>query len=104
MQWYTKVGKASTWVEGIPVRGNRTKIRLGTAIATFVDGKYPNKRTGNHAALYISQFSGGIWVMDQWASENAINARLIKFKGRNADGSYVDPSNNADAFSVIMHE
>lgn len=65
VQWYTRVGRTSGWVEGIKVKGNT--IKKGTAVATFVDGKYPNKSSGNHVAFYISQSVTGIKVMDQWS-------------------------------------
>ncbi|GGO67767.1 BPSL0067 family protein [Bowmanella pacifica] len=104
VQWHTKVGKADTWREGIKVKGNASQISKGTAVATFVDGRYPNLPHGNHAALYLSQDGTGIWVMDQWSTKPAISKRKMLFKGLNADGSYKDPSNNGDALSVIMHE
>ena len=101
---YTKAGKASTWDEGTVVKSNGGTIVKGTAIATFVDGKYPNKLTGNHAAFYISQNSAGIKVMDQWSggSKPKVSSRTLSFKGQKADGTYIDPSNNGDAFSVIL--
>ncbi|MDN2658224.1 BPSL0067 family protein [Neptunomonas phycophila] len=104
VQWYTKVGKADTWREGIQVRGNASEIVSGTAVATFENGVYPNRSHGNHAALYISQDSQGIWVMDQWTSKPSISKRKMLFRGKNSDGSFVDPSNNGDALSVIIHE
>lgn len=90
------------WSEGAKVVGNNS-LEPGTAIATFVDGKYPNKPHGNHAAFYVGQASDGIYVLDQWASPNkpTVSQRLLYRRGRNPDGSYVSPSNNADAFSVI---
>jgi len=104
VQWYTKVGLAITWKEGIKVRGNGAHIRKGTAVATFVDGKYPNKSHGNHAALYISQDAMGVWVMDQWNAPNkpTISKRRMNFLGKTEGGDYRDPSNNGDALSVIM--
>lgn len=103
VQWHTHAGKAVSWKEGVRVKGNGAKIKSGTAIATFVDGVYPNKDHGNHAALYLSQDSIGIWVVDQWIGKPVISKRRIRFIGKRADGSYLDPSNNGDAFSVIMH-
>ena len=76
-------------------------IIIGTAIATFVEGKYQNHGTGNHAAFYISQDAVGIWVVDQWSTSGTIRKRQLRFKGRNKDGTFIDPSNNGDAFSVI---
>jgi hypothetical protein len=57
------------WRAGTKVKGN-LNITRGTAIATFVDGKYPNKPHGNHAALYIKQDAIVIWVIDQFVSNN----------------------------------
>jgi hypothetical protein len=104
VQWYTYAGKANLWREGIKVKGNGHKIAKGTAIATFVNGKYPNKKSGNHAALYISQNASGIRVMDQWTSKPTVSSRVLSYKGKHPNGTYIDPSNNADAFSVIMVE
>lgn len=100
------VGATSTWREGSKVKGN-TKIAAGTAIATFVNGVYPNKSSGNHAAYYISQSGSGIRIMDQWSNDKnkpTISSRSIRFKGQNSNDSYITPSNNGDAFSVIIHE
>lgn len=104
VQWYTKAVLARFWKEGVAVRGNSAKIMKGTAVATFVDGKYPNKPYDNHAALYISQDASGVHVMDQWKSKPTIGKRLMRFKGKKADGIFIDPSNNGDALSVIMIE
>ncbi|WP_079433977.1 BPSL0067 family protein [Zoogloea sp. LCSB751] len=104
VQHYAKAPHTSTWREGDKVKGNLT-IRRGTAIATFVNGKYASNAHGNHAALYISQDVGGIWVMDQWKGDPKkpkVSKRYILFKGTWKDGSYADPSNNADAFSIIQ--
>lgn len=104
VQHYANLPHTSTWSAGPVVKGNTT-IAKGTAIATFVDGKYPNKAHGNHAAFYISQDATGIRVMDQWAGDKSkptISSRPLLFKGRNKDGSFKDPSNNADAFFVIQ--
>ncbi|MDH5328109.1 MAG: BPSL0067 family protein [Gammaproteobacteria bacterium] len=54
--------------------------------------------------LYTSQDGSGVWVMDQWSTKPSISKRKMFFLGKNADGSYVDPSNNGDALSVIMHD
>jgi len=103
VQHKANVPHTSTWREGKRVRGNQT-IRKGTAIATFENGRYPNRPTGNHAAFYIRQDVGGIWVMDQWQGDPLkprVSSRHIKFKGQHSNGSFVTPSNNGDAFSVI---
>ena len=57
-------------------------LRKGTAIATFdKDGKYANKVTGNHAAIYLIQDNNGLWVYDQWVSQGAVKKRYIGFRG-----------------------
>lgn len=103
LQHYAKLPNTSTWKQGEAVFGQFT-LAKGTAIATFVDGKYKNLPTGNHAAFYLSQDAGGIWIMDQWASDTIkpkVSKRYVKKKGKLASGQYVSPSNNADAYSVI---
>jgi len=97
---YTKAPPASLWKEGDPVRGKFT-LKKGTAIATFVGGKYPNHGTGNHAAFFLSQDAAGILVIDQWSRSGAIQKRRLAFKGKDKSGRFIDPSNNGDAFSVI---
>lgn len=104
VQYYSKVGPAWTWRQGMRVRGNQN-IKIGTAVATFEDGFYPNKNYGNHAAYYLKQNDNGIVVMDQWADDSSkptISSRTMRFKGRSSDGTYLDPSNNGDALFVIM--
>lgn len=76
-------------------------LREGTAIATFVDGRYPNRASGNHAALYVGQDAGGIYVIDQWSKVNKIQARKLPFLGKDKQGNWANPSNNGDAFSVV---
>jgi hypothetical protein len=92
----------SAWREGAAVRGNLT-LAKGTAIATFVNGRYPNRAHGNHAALYVGQSAAGIVIMDQWRGKNKpkVSLHTIPFAGKDKQGRYRNPSNNADAFSVI---
>ncbi len=104
VQWYTRVGLAKIWREGIAVKGNGSKIKKGTTVATFVNGRYPNKPFGKHAALTISQSTRGVYVMDQWKSKPTIGKRLMRFKGKGSNVAFVDPSNNGSALSVILHE
>lgn len=96
VQTCTAAPNTALWQKGDKVRGKLT-LKKGTAIATFDEhGKYPNKPTGNHAAIYLSQDATGIWVYDQWIAQGAVKKRLIRFKG--GVGS---PSNDGDAFYVI---
>lgn len=88
--------------QGAAVLGNRL-LRKGTAIATFINGKYANHQQGNHAALYMGQTLDGILVMDQWTGKRLgiVTSRTLRSKGQYKNGLHIDPSNNADAFFVI---
>lgn len=109
VQFYATLPNHSAWKAGEKVLDN-PRIRLGTAIATFVNGRYPNKKTGNHAAFFLRHGpkGDGFWVMDQWkdkpgqkprpVTSRYISARHVK---RNADGSWYRASDNAEAFSII---
>jgi hypothetical protein len=92
----------SRWRQGEAVVGN-AQLRAGTAIATFVNGRYPNRKHGNHAALYVRQGVGCIYIVDQWKAENKtrISLRMIQSQGTDKNGKFIHPSDNADAFFVI---
>ncbi len=85
------------------VRHGGNNITKGTAIATFVDGKYQSLSTGNHAAFFISKDANGITIMDQWfgSKKKTIFSRHIPRKGKLQSGRFADPSNSADAYSII---
>jgi hypothetical protein len=103
VQHYAKAPLTSSWKEGKSVLGDLT-VQKGTAIATFVDGKYQSLPTGNHAGLYVSQDASGIWIMDQWKNEKtkpSVSKRYLRKKGFTKEGKPLDPSNNAEAYSVI---
>src|SRR5262245_16483821 len=97
VQQYANAPTTMHWREGTKARGD-SSLAEGTAIATFSKGKYGNRRTGNHAALYLSQDSTGIWVVEQFRNiaKGKIAKRHISFRG--GKGS---PSNDGDAYSVI---
>ncbi|CAN7646238.1 BPSL0067 family protein [Acidovorax sp. Leaf78] len=97
---YARAPATALWREGAAVKGNLL-LKKGTVIATFVDGKYPNKSTGNHAALYVSQDASGITVVDQWVGVDGIQKRVLAFKGKDKKGNLISPSSNGDAFSVV---
>ncbi|WP_293370315.1 BPSL0067 family protein [Nevskia sp.] len=89
------------WREGLKVKklnvGERDPLSRGTAIATFVDGKYPQTGiTGMHAAIYLGQNADGIQVLDQWRSQGKVLARTIPWKPRRPG-----LSNSASTFSAI---
>ena len=69
----------------------------GTAIATFVAGKYPQHgNTGMHAAIYLGQNAQGIQVLDQWRSQGKVLPRTIPWQPHRPG-----LSNDGSAFSVI---
>lgn len=99
---YTDAPPTAVWREGEKALGNKN-LTPGTAIATFVNGRYPSHSHGNHAAFYVGQVSDGIYVIDQWTNMTTkpqISKRFIRSKGKNKQGAYIEPSDNADAFSV----
>jgi hypothetical protein len=85
--------------KGDDVKKGVKSILSGTAIATFVNGKYPQTgSTGKHAAIYLGQDADGIQVLDQWASQGMVLPRTIRWVSSQPHPS---PSNDANAFSVI---
>ena len=102
VQEYAGAPTTPHWRQGDAVVGN-AMLRPGTAIATFVNGRYPSHRHGNHAALYVRQGIGGIYVADQWkaANKDKISVRFIRSRGKDKQGRFIHASDNADAFSVI---
>lgn len=100
---YSGAPPAITWKQGTQVWGNKT-LKAGTAIATFEHGRWPNKKSGNHAAFYLGQDSTGVYIVDQWNhgdGKEKIKRRKITPKKAYSNGTYHDPSDNALAFSVI---
>ena len=102
VQEYAKAPTTPHWRQGEAVVGN-TSLRAGTAIATFENGRYPSRPHGNHASLYLRQGINGIYVADQWkaAGKAKISMRLLTSLGKDKEGNFNQPSNNADAFFVI---
>ena len=100
VKYYANAPATYHWREGARVL-DEIYIPVGTAIATFVKGKYRSHPHDNHAALYLGRQGDCIVVMDQWPSKGKISARAICSKGKLKSGAYRDPSNNADAFSII---
>lgn len=102
IQLYAGAPVSSAWRQGDAVLGNRT-LQKGTAIATFVDGRYPNQAHGNHAAFFVKEFAKGIWIMDQWKSEKktTISLRFLASLGKNKQGKFIRAIDNAEAYSVI---
>ncbi|MBV8634634.1 MAG: BPSL0067 family protein [Burkholderiaceae bacterium] len=102
VQKYAGAPATLAWKQGESVVNSKS-IQKGTAIATFVNGKYPNQRSGNHAALYVGSGIGGIYIMDQWKNKDGgkVTSRFIQCLGKDKNGKFKRPSNNADAYSII---
>jgi hypothetical protein len=81
-----------SWQKGSSVFGNN--IPTGTAIATFRNGKYPNK-SGHHAAIYSHQNNDGIFVWDQWRGQR-VHLRFIK-----AHQPHKKAGNDASRYRII---
>ena len=85
----------SQWEPGLNVLSLPPgSIKEGSIIATFLNGKYPNK-TGWHAAIYISHDKDGIWVWDQWLSQ-AVHKRFNRSRTDNAA-----PANSAQEYHLV---
>ncbi|WP_373888995.1 BPSL0067 family protein [Massilia sp. ST3] len=86
VQHFTKVGPTSGWVAGERVAGNN-RIAIGTAIATFRNGRYGGADHNNHTAFFLRHGpNGSIVVMDQWRDRahrprRDISIRTIERKG-----------------------
>lgn len=91
----------SRWRAGAHVVDVKTLPR-GTAIATFVNGRYPGLKTGNHAAFYLVTAGAGFYAMDQWIKKPVIAEHRISPSRMTRDGQLVSGlSDAAQAFFVI---
>lgn len=110
VRFYARAPNHRMWKAGERVLDLKG-LQPGTAIATFVNGRYLSKNTGNHAAFFLRHGAPGtgFWVIDQWktrpgnGTKPLISSRFIaaKHKKQLADGSWPEASDNADAFNVI---
>jgi hypothetical protein len=100
-----------TWKEGVNVietLKNGGTIEKGTAIATFVNGKFESGH--GHAAFYAGYYIGSdgdiyIFVVDQYLGStpsNGVQKRQLSNYGRDVNDNWRRRSNNGRAFSVIM--
>ena len=115
VQALTSVGHTSFWSPGLRVM-DCAHLPTGCVIATFEQGRYANRRTGNHACFFLefgplSQTTGqptSIRVMDQWnpspgrPSRDTIKSRFILPRGASHwQGNPYADSENADTFYVV---
>ena len=74
---------------------NESDVAKGTIIATFQNGRYPN-RTGYHAAIFIEKSEEGIWVWDQWVGK-PVHKRLIRHRNKRESTD----SNRAQTYRIV---
>lgn len=115
VQEYTKAPHTTRWRPGIRVLESNVpgkKLERGTAIATFVKGRYPfHAGQHRHAAFFLRYgapdrdgLPTGFWVVEQWNHPpmKHIQARFLTRKGGMLpDGTFPNASNNAEALYVI---
>lgn len=87
------------WQEGRKLKAHADQIQPGTAIATFVNGRYPQaRRRGNkHAAIFLRATEQGIYVLDQFVHQQHARERFIPWhnpRDRRA-------ANNASSYSTV---
>lgn len=117
----TRIGKTSQWRAGervLDIIASGRQLEPGTAVATFVKGRYPT--IGHrHAAFYEGPAYNakgallGIILVDQWnpkattwnphpAPRDEIKRRTAQLNGKmRPDGTFPLISDNAEAFYVI---
>ena len=90
----TKALPTTHWKPGTNVsRAVPGSIVPGTAIATFVNGKYPTDRLGKHAAIYLSHDKNSIQVLDQWNEQGKVEKRQIRFNNNRPGATRSDEGN-----------
>lgn len=95
----TAAPETKKWMRGRLVMSFKTgELAKGTAIATFdSNGKYPTDALGKHAAIYLSHNNEAIQVLDQWAAQQEVKPRPIRFN--RPEGTR--RSNDGNVFYVI---
>lgn len=60
---------------------------------------------GSHQCVALVQIKAGAPVASAWREGDkdkpVVSRRFIRFRGKNKNGGYVNPINNADAYSVV---
>lgn len=88
------------WKEGRKLKASWDRIQPGTAIATFIKGRYPQTGRGpgtKHAAIFLRATATGIYVFDQFAGRDDAQERFIPWHHPRDPR----PSNNATAYSTV---
>ena len=87
------------WKPGRSVMDN-DDIKPGTAIATFVNGQYPQGpiKGSKHAAIFLKKVKDGIYVLDQYVGQKLAKTRFIPWYNHTNDKR----SNNGHSFSTVI--
>ena len=110
VQQNAKLPNHRLWHQGARV-AEQQNVWPGTAIATFENGVYASRPTGNHVAFFLrfgkrkaDGTAASIWVVEQYHGLSRIQMREIPARGQ-VDSPWgkrwANPSNNADAFYII---
>jgi RHS repeat-associated protein len=94
------VNAGHQWCEGEGVLGAKD-IKPGTAIASFDNGRFPNK-DGWNSGIYLGPgVNGSIWILDQWPARPGHPARPPEPREL-LHNNNARPANNSAACSVIL--
>lgn len=122
-----QIGHTTMWVPGerlLDVLESGRKIEKGTAVATFVKGRYPT-HGHRHTAFYEGEIKSctynpslargcsvmAVILMDQWNSQPGtrnpkvkVTRRRVERRGKMySDGDFPYISDNAEALYIIEH-
>lgn len=111
-EYTTALGHTSTWRQGERVVETR-HLQRGTVIANFDgNGRWPGKKHSNHACFFWSYgprsmttgLATSIVVVEQFVASfvKSVQLRELRCQGRWKSGEWIDPSNNGDAFFVVV--
>jgi len=88
------------WHEGRKLKTSWSEVKPGTAIATFKQGRYPQRQKGHggkHAAIFLRATDSGIYVFDQFSGARVATERFIPW--HNPRDRKL--SNNAASYSTV---
>jgi hypothetical protein len=92
----TGLPPTAQWRPGVKARGGG--LAAGTAIATFVDGRYTSRKDGTaHAAILLAEQSDGLLVADCWVGQH-VHQRVMRFRGGT---NPTNAMNDGDCFHAI---
>lgn len=96
LQRLSNAKQTTAWkvVEKI-TKDNIKKIPIGAAVATMVNGKYPQNKTGQHSGYFMGATENGWKILEQYVGLKVIQERELEW---DKQGSL---SNQGSAYSII---